>query len=151
MNILVDADACPVKDQIKNIAINYQNIKCVLYFDTAHNYESDYFEIIQVDKGFDSVDFKILSDAKKDDIVVTQDYGLASLALSKGCLCLNQNGIIFTNDNIDSYLDSRYIGSVIRNSSSKTRLKGPKKRTQQDDANFIRSFTKILNDQNIKK
>ena len=92
-------------------------------------------------KGVDSVDFALINNLKKEDIVITQDYGLAAMAINKASYVINQNGMIYSNDNIDKLLYSRHISKKIRKGGG--RVKGPKKRNQEDDINFENTLTKI--------
>ena len=96
MKILVDADACPVKKIIVRIA-RKRDIPVTMVIDTAHELNDGYSTVVTVDKGPDSVDFKIMGLLSAGDIVVTQDYGLASIALGKGAMAINQNGLVYTN------------------------------------------------------
>lgn len=144
--ILVDADSCPVKDIILDIAKKY-NIGVRMYLDQSHVYESDYAEVKIVEKGHDSVDLYIIQDIKERDIVVTQDYGLSALVLAKRGFPITPNGIIFTNENINLYLDMRYMGSVMR--SQDKHIKGPKKRTKQNDDIFKENLIKLITLENV--
>ena len=132
MRVLIDGDASPIKEIATNICKEF-DICCIIYLDYAHEYSSDYAKVIFCDKHKDSVDLRISNDCQKDDIIVTQDYGLATLALSKGAKVIHNNGYIIDNTNIDSLLESRYIGNKLR---GKTRIKGPRKRTLDDDIKF---------------
>ena len=78
----------------------------------------------------------------RDDVVVTQDFGLAAMVLGKGARVVNQNGLIYTNDNIDKLLLERHIGQKVRRGGGKTR--GPAKRTKEDDARFEAAFESLL-------
>lgn len=142
MKILVDADACPVKSIIVKIA-KYYSLEVIMFFDTSHVYEDDYSKVLIIDKGRDSVDFALINYLKSSDIVITQDYGVASLALSKKAYVLNQNGLIYTNENIDTLLYNRYLSQKIRRSGGKT--KGPKKRSKLNDISFEKSLVKLIN------
>lgn len=144
MLIYVDADACPVIKQIEKIAQTY-NLPVVLLCDTNHIIHSEYSQVIIVDKGVDSVDFALINRCKKADIVVTQDYGVACMALSKGAFPIHQNGKWYTNENIDDLLMARHLSKELRRSSSKSHLKGPARRTEQDNRTFSESFQKLLN------
>lgn len=95
-----------------------------------------------VDKGSDSADLKIANTVRQDDIVVTQDYGLAALCLGKGARALNQNGLIYTDKNIENLLYSRFMAKKARMSGQRT--KGPSKRTAQNDADFIKALIELL-------
>ncbi len=81
---------------------------------------------------------------KKGDIAVTQDYGVAALVLGKGAYCIHQSGKIFSDDNIGGLLMDRHLAKKARMSNSKHHIKGPKKRTKQDDENFEKSFESLL-------
>lgn len=132
MRILVDADSCPVKESIVEIAKAHK-LEVIMFFDTSHIYHDGYSQVIYIDKGRDGVDFALVNSLKSGDLVITQDYGVATMALSKNALAMNQNGLIYTNDNIEQLLNHRYLHQKLR--KAKERVKGPKKRTvQQDDA-----------------
>ena len=100
MQIFVDADACPVVDIVETIAGKY-NISTTLLCDTNHILYSDYSEVIVVGAGADAVDYKLISICHKGDVVVSQDYGVAAMALGKGAYAIHQSGKWYTNENID--------------------------------------------------
>lgn len=133
MKILVDADACPVKSAIVRIAKEY-NLKVTMFIDTSHILNDNYSEIITVDKGKDSVDIALSNIVEKDDIVVTQDYGVAAVVLAKGAYALNQNGLVYTAENIDRLLFERFLAQKVRRSGGKT--SNPGKRSKLDDEKF---------------
>ena len=139
--ILVDADACPVKEIILRLA-KRRSIPVTMVIDTSHELDDGYSTVITVDKGSDSADYVITNMATCHDIVVTQDYGLAAMVLAKGASAIDQNGMIYTGDNIDNLLERRYIGQKIRRGGGRT--KGPKKRTREDDEQFENAFGKML-------
>lgn len=139
---MIDADGCPVVKQATQIA-KENNIEVVIFCDTSHIINSDYAQIITVSKGADSVDFALVNEVKSDDIVVTQDYGLAAMVLSKGGKAITQNGMIISDSNLELLLTSRYESKKARMSGA--HLKGPKKRTAQNDEEFIKSFKSMLN------
>jgi uncharacterized protein YaiI (UPF0178 family) len=141
MRILVDADACPVKEIIVRLA-KERNIPVIMLIDTSHQWSDGYSKVVVVDKQADSVDFALFSQLTRDDVVVTQDFGLAAMVLGKGAQAINQNGLIFTNGNIDKLLMDRHIGQKVRRSGGRT--KGPPKRTCEDNERFERVFTDIL-------
>ena len=144
MKIIVDADGCPVtKIAVKMAKKN--KLKCVLVSDLNHQLRDDYAEIIAVDKGFDAADFRILSILEKGDLLITQDYGLASLALPKGGFVMNQNGFFYDNDNIDQLLLTRHLSKQMRKSGQRT--KGPSKRKREDDIHFEEVIVEFLNKQ----
>lgn len=141
MKIIIDADACPVVDIAVGIA-KERNLECILVCDNTHFIQKDGAETIIVDKGADSADCKIANLTEKGDVVITQDYGLAALVLGKGGKSLNQNGLIYSDTNIENLLFTRFIGKKERMAGNRT--KGPKKRTPQNDADFIKAFNLCL-------
>lgn len=149
MKILVDADACPVKDIIVKIAKKY-GLKVIMFIDTSHIYCDNYSEVVTVDKGKDSVDFALANKISRNDIVVTQDYGVATMALSKQALAINQNGLIYNSDNIDKLLFERYLSQKMRRSGSSSRGSNQKKRTKENDIAFEKSLI-FLYENNVNK
>ena len=121
MHIYVDADACPVIGIVERIAKSH-NIAVTLLCDTNHYLTSDYSEVVYVGAGADAVDFKLISLCEKGDLVVTQDYGVAAMALSKGAYAIHQSGKWYTNENIDLMLMERHISKKARRASSKNDL-----------------------------
>lgn len=140
MRILIDGDGCPVLDLTIKISRKF-NIEVIIMCDTSHIFNKDGAKTMVFSKGADSVDFALINLLKKDDIVITQDYGLAAMAINKASYVINQNGLIYSNENIDRLLYSRHISKKIRKSGGRT--KGPKKRTKEDDLNFERTLTEI--------
>ena len=143
MHIYVDADACPVIRIVENIARKY-NIETTLICDTNHVLTSDYSDVVTVSAGADAVDFKLVNLCTRDDIVVTQDYGVAAMALSKGAYAIHQSGKWYTNDNIDRMLMQRHITKCAKRASSKNHINGPKKRSNEDNIHFAESFEKLV-------
>ena len=140
MRILIDGDGCPVVDLTIKISRKF-NIEVIIMCDTSHIFNKDGAKTMVFSKGADSVDFALINLLKKDDIVITQDYGLAAMAINKASYVINQNGLIYSNENVDRLLYSRHISKKIRKSGGRT--KGPKKRTKEDDLNFERTLTEI--------
>ena len=143
MQIFVDADACPVVGIVEEIAEKY-SIPATLLCDTNHVLYSDYSEVIVVGAGADAVDYKLISICHKGDVVVSQDYGVAAMALGKGAHAIHQSGKWYTNENIDQMLMERHLNKKARRSSHKNHMKGPRKRTEDDDVRFAQSFEKLI-------
>ena len=141
MQILVDADACPVVGIVESLAEKY-NIPTTLLCDTNHVLYSDYSDVIIVGAGADAVDYKLISICHKGDIVVSQDYGVAAMALGKGAYAIYQSGKWYTDENIDQMLMERHLNKKARRGSHKNHIKGPRKRTEEDDVRFAQSFEK---------
>ena len=143
MQIYVDADACPVVDIVEKTAIKYQ-IPVTLLCDTNHVLTSGYSEVIVVGAGADAVEYKLISLCHRGDIVVSQDYGVAAMALGKGAYAIHQSGKWYTDENIDQMLMERHLNKKARRASQKKHFKGPKKRTGEDDERFAQSFERMV-------
>lgn len=141
MKIFIDADGCPVVNETVSLCREFKK-ECIIICDTSHNIEKDEAQTIVVEKGSDSVDFKLVNLLSKGDVAVTQDYALAAMALSRGARIINQNGLEYTDKNIDSLLMSRFIAKKVRNAGR--RLKGPSKRTKEQTEGFIKKLREIL-------
>lgn len=148
MNILIDGDGCPNVECLFEISVQYLT-KFTVYYDYAHCVNEKPYAITYVDKGFDSVDMKIIQDCQKNDLVVTQDYGLAALLLSKGCFVLHVSGLVITSDNIETLLLQRYMGKKERDKN--VRMKH-KKRSEDIKQHFLVQYENILkqNQTNLK-
>ena len=120
----------------------YLAMSCLILCDTAHIFEREGARTVTVSKGADSVDFKTVNLLERGDIVVTQDYGLAAMCLARGARALNQNGLIYTSDNIDALLNSRYEAKKIRMAGGRT--KGPQKRRPEQNKEFEKAIEKII-------
>jgi len=141
MKIIVDADACPVKGEIVGIA-KERGIEVIMVCDTSHVISSDYARVITVDKGADSVDFALVNLIKAGDITVSQDYGVAAMALAKGSKAIGNTGIIYTSYNIDSFLAQRHIAKENRRKHGKyTKNKKP---NGDDKTRFVDSLKKLI-------
>lgn len=143
MTIYVDADACPVV-RITEQCAKDNKIPVVLICDTNHILTSAYSSVVTIGAGADAVDFALINRCQKGDIVVTQDYGVAALALGKGAHPIHQSGKWYTNENINLMLMERHIAKEERRKSSKHHMKGPKKRTADDDLRFQESILKLI-------
>lgn len=141
MKVLVDADACPVTDIAVSLCREY-NVPCLLLCDTAHEFYRDGAQTLVFDKGADSVDFALVNRVEQGDIVVTQDYGLASMCMAKGARVLHQDGWTYTKENIDALLFSRHESGKYRRAGGRT--KGPKKREKAQDQAFQRALQQML-------
>ena len=141
MTIFIDADGCPVVDMTIN-ASRDAAADCVIVCDTSHVFERAGARTITVSKGNDSVDFALVNMVGKGDIVITQDYGLAAMCLARGAVPVSQDGMIYSDKNIDSLLLERHTAKKIRMSGG--RLKGPAKRTREQDTAFDDTLRKLL-------
>lgn len=141
MTILIDADGCPVVDITVKIAAEYK-IDCIIFCDTSHVFEKVGAKTITVSKGNDSVDFALVNMVQEGDIAVTQDYGLAAMCLARRAVPISQNGMVYTDDNIDALLNDRYTAKKIRAAGG--RIKGSSKRTPEQDVVFAQKLRELV-------
>jgi uncharacterized protein YaiI (UPF0178 family) len=141
MKVLIDADACPVVDIAVKICREFQK-ECILLCDTAHEMHKDGAQTLVFDKGADSVDYALVNRANAGDIVITQDYGLASMCLARGARVLHQDGWEYTQYNIDALLFQRHAAREYRNAGGRT--KGPSKRKSTQDNAFSAALEALL-------
>ena len=139
--VLIDADGCPVVDLTIRICRSRQ-IPVLILCDTAHQIQRDGAQTLVFDKGADSVDFALVNRVCPGDIVVTQDYGLASMCLTRRARVLNQNGLEYTGENIDFLLVRRHENKKLLRSGKHP--KGPAKRTREQDNAFAQTLEKML-------
>lgn len=140
LQLLIDADACPVLDLALAISRDF-NIQAILFCDTSHEIVREGVMTITVPKGPDSVDFKLVNKVFPYDIVITQDLGLAAMVLAKRGLVMDQNGRELTADNIEELLHFRHVGQKVRRAGGRT--KGPKKRTAENNFEFENKFRQL--------
>ena len=141
MKVLIDADACPVVDIAVKLCKRH-NISCLLLCDTAHTMQRDGAETLVFDKGSDSVDFALVNRTCPGDIVITQDYGLASMCLGRNVRILHQDGWEYTLDNISGLMEQRHVAKKHRMAGG--RIKGPSKRTNAQDDAFEKALQQML-------
>lgn len=141
LRVLIDADGCPVVDETISICKSF-GIECLILCDTSHHFDKDGATTYTFAKGNDSVDFALVNMLKKGDVVVTQDYGLASMCLARAVRVINQDGQEYDDNNIDALLLSRHTSTKLRQSGK--RIKGRLKRTKQQDNDFIDGLRKII-------
>ena len=141
MKILIDADGCPVVDLTLRLALR-AGVRVLILCDTSHRIERPNAETLIFDQGADSVDFAIVNRLLPGDLVVTQDYGLASMVLARGGRALNQNGLIYTEENMDQLLEMRY--ETKKRIRAGKHVKGPAKRTAAQDEAFSAALSACL-------
>ena len=143
MRIYVDADACPVVWQTEEVARKY-GVAVTLLCDTNHVLRSDYSEVKVIGAGSDAVDFALVNLCRAGDVVVTQDYGVAAMALGKKAYAIHQNGWQYTNENIERLLMERHLTKKARRAAGKHHLKGPRKRSEDDNLQYREKLEKLL-------
>lgn len=142
-HILVDADACPVVRQVEEAARRHQ-LPMTLLCDEHHLMHSDYAQVRHVSSGADAVDIALMNLCRRGDIVVTQDYGVAAMALGKGAYAIHHSGKRYTDDNIDMMLMERHLAKKARRASGKHHLRGPAKFTEEDRQRFSAAFEELI-------
>ena len=141
MKIVVDSDACPVKNIIVEEA-RKRGIEVIMVCDTSHIIHDGYSRVVTVSQGADSADIALINLTRPGDLVITQDYGVAAMALGKGASALSQNGMVYDGGNMDQLLFERFLGKKVRRAGGRT--KGPKKRTVEHDEAFRRQLVQLL-------
>lgn len=141
MKIIIDGDACPSISIIEKIA-KENKIEVLIFCDINHYISSDYSTVKIVDSGFQNVDMYVINNTKEQDIVITQDYGLAAMCLPKGAKVLNPKGYIYTDKNIDRLLEERHLSQKIRRGGGRT--PNPKKRSSDDEVRLVENLKKLI-------
>ena len=142
-NILVDADACPVVRQVE-VAARRHALPMTLLCDEHHLMHSEYAQVCHVSSGADAVDIALMNLCRRGDIVVTQDYGVAAMALGKGAYAIHHSGKRYTDGNIDMMLMERHLAKKARRASGKHHLRGPSKFTEEDRQRFSAAFEELI-------
>lgn len=142
--IIIDGDACPVTHSVIEMTtgtgIFVIVVRSFSHFSTA--VQPEHVRTIYVDNGPEAVDYKIVQLSNSNDIVITQDYGLASLLLNKVAMVLHHSGRKYTHDNIDTLLAQRHASAQFRRSGGRT--KGPSKFTADDQSQFETILAQVL-------
>lgn len=141
MRIIVDGDGCPGISIIEKCAQEY-DLELIVYCDIHHFISLDYGDVKVVDSGFQSVDMKVSNECKENDIIVSQDYGVAAICLGKRAHVINPKGTIYTNENIGGMLEQRHISQKIRKAGGRT--PNARKRTSEDDERLLKNLLFII-------
>lgn len=144
MRIVIDGDGCPVKEEAMSLAANF-DLPILIVTSVAHYTTKEYPSYVQfvyVDKGTQQADYAIMNQLKTDDILITHDYGLASMAMNKCLAVFHHSGNQYLPETIDFLLEQRYLSEKMRKARLKT--KGPKTFTQSDRAFFIVNLRNFL-------
>lgn len=142
IKLFIDADACPVKDEIIQITQSYP-IDLVFVASYAHVGKKDDHRWVYVDSSKEAADLYIVNHAKDGDIVVTQDMGLASLLTSKNVYVITPHGKTVLEEDMAIVLHQRYLS--YKHLSEGKKIKGPKPFVDQDRARFSEALTTALN------
>ena len=140
MRVLIDGDAFPDIKSIINVCKKYHR-KVIIYIDTSHIIENTYAEVITTMTGDNAADILLENEVSKNDLVLTQDYGVAIIALSKGAFAIDQCGKFYTDSNISYLMEARNTNRKLR---KHTNIKGPKKRNDKDRKRLIESIISVI-------
>lgn len=144
--VMIDGDACPVTDSVIRLTEG-TGIFVVLIRSYSHFSMQDYpshVTVKYVDDGPDMVDYKIVQLTNPSDIVITQDYGLASLLIGKARVVMHHNGMIYTENNMGRLLEQRYQHAQARQQGE--RHKGPHRFTEEARTKFEQKFQYVINE-----
>lgn len=147
MHIYIDADGCPVVDETITLSRSFA-LPCTILCDTSHRIEREGVQTVTCSKGADSVDFTLVNLISKGDLVITQDYGLAAMCLSRGAFALHQDGYFYTEENIDALLLARHTAAKVRR--ARGRFKAIPKRSDAQDQAFSQTLEKFLKEKNSR-
>ncbi len=143
LHILIDADACPVKDETYKVAQRY-GLKVTLVANSYMRIPSgDWITLVVVDKGLDEADDRIVDMVEADDIVITGDIPLAARCLDKGAKVLGHKGRPFTSENVCESLATRQLLSQLRDQG--VMMGGPPPFEQKDRSHFLQQLDQMIN------
>ena len=147
LNIYIDADACPVKDETYKVASRYGFKVFVVANQWMQIPLDSLIEMIVVEGGFDSADDWIVQNIKANDILITSDLLLADRCLKKKARVVGSKGKELDEENIGNVLGSRELMSHLRDLGSKGT--GPAPMTKADRSQFLSKLDQII--QSVKK
>ena len=142
MKILIDGDACSKIPVIEDIA-RKNRIPCHIYCDTSRFMESDYSTVHVVDVGTNSADFAITNSCEKNDIVVTNDTGLAAMILTQHAYVMNSQGLEYTDRNIMPMLNARHMRQSVIRKTGRKQVKG-QMYINQEHGSFASTLYRLL-------
>ena len=142
LQIFVDADGCPVKDEIYRVARRHGLGVTVVSNARIWIPEVERLTLVVVGDRFDAADDWIVEHAAADDIVVSGDIPLASRCLKKGAIVLDQRGGAFTDDNIGEALARRELLSHLRDLGTTTG--GPPPFSARDRSRFLHRLDEAI-------
>jgi uncharacterized protein YaiI (UPF0178 family) len=142
LHIYVDADACPVKQEIYRVARRYHLDVTLVANSWMRIPDEPRMALQVVEDGFDAADDWIVEKVEKDDIVITADIPLASRCMEKGSRAIGPTGKPFTEDNIGDAVATRDLLSVLRNAGEITG--GPAPLTKRDRSRFLQALDEVI-------
>ncbi len=143
MHIFVDADACPVKNEIYRVAQRYSLAVTLVANSWMRVPQNKHVRLEVVSEGFDAADDWIAEQAGQEDIVITADIPLAGRCLAKGARVIGPSGKPFTEDNIGNALATRELLSELRDMGEIGG--GPPPFSKQDRSLFLQQLDQVIN------
>ena len=141
MKIIVDGDGCPGMSYIERVA-KEEAVELIVYSTVDHNIQLDYGIVKRVDAGFQSVDMYVMNEAKKNDVIISQDFGVAAMVLGKKAFAISPKGMVYTDENIERLLFERHLSQKARKAG--LRGKNTSKRTKDDDLKFYETIKRVV-------
>tara|TARA_B100000123_G_scaffold55716_1_gene38663 strand:- start:6 stop:446 length:441 start_codon:yes stop_codon:yes gene_type:complete len=141
--IYVDADACPVKDEIVKVATRHKIQVFMVCNGGIRPFRNNLINLIIVSEGSDEADKWIFEKIKSEDIVVTSDIPLASKCIDKGASVLKHDGLILNGMNIGNVLATRDLMSDLRSSDPFLQVKS-KNFIRADKGKFLNSLEILI-------
>ena len=131
MKIFIDGDACSTNNIQRKLAnqIGAEVVTVVSIENCADFHRHD--NTVVVDASPQAADIEIFNRISQGDLVVTKDYGLASLVLGKKAQAMSPNGFVYTQKNIGMLLQQRYVNGMLRNAGGRRKRKNPKSRSPE--------------------
>lgn len=142
IKIYVDADGCPVKNEVFRVAHRYGLRVYVVSNSRLRIPQEPLFELVMVSERFDAADDWIVEHVDEDDVAVSADIPLAARCLEKGARALDPKGRVFTEDSIGSALASRNLMTYLRDMGNIT--KGPAPFAKRDRSRFLRNLDEVI-------
>ncbi|WP_209123021.1 DUF188 domain-containing protein [Alkalihalobacillus sp. BA299] len=139
--VYVDADSCPVKEEILTISSEF-NVEVIFVSSYSHQIQNEQAKVVMVDPDKEAADLFIMNHAKESDVVITQDHALASILVGRRLSVLSPRGKIFSEDEMITILQLRHWSQKQRRAGNKT--KGPKAFTSLDRKHFCTNLRKIF-------
>jgi len=143
--VVIDADACPrgAAETVRRLQREFgYEVLTVASVNHAVEQWGVWHEHVVVGPEPQATDLAVANRVRPGDVVVTQDWGLAALALARGCGALSPTGRIYRPETIDLLLEERHVKAKFRRGGGRTR--GPRPRGATDDARFERALVEVL-------
>ncbi len=142
MQVFVDSDACPVKDEVIKVATRYQRMVTFVSNQGMRPYHLPNVKQVVVSASFDAADDWIVEQVQAGDVVVTNDIPLASRSIKKGCRALSPSGHMFNEQNIGAAMAMRELNAHLRETGESKGYNASF--SKKDRSQFLQSFDRLL-------